>query len=98
MSPLVPFSVWSYLFYSQWLLLAKEDSGVPPMARTTAISVIDYCHRHRAYLASYHFPLYYYPVSERVRKWVGMVTDEDWDKYIVQVSRLYPLLFLPSDF
>ena len=68
------------------------------MARTTAISVIDYCHRHRAYLVTYHFPPYYYPVSERVRKWVGIVTDYDWDKYITQVSRLFLLLFLPFDF
>ena len=75
--------------------MADDNYVVSPTARTIAISVIDYCHRLRAYFAPYHFPFYYHPVSKHVRKWVGIETDKAWDNYITQVGRLYPLLFLP---
>jgi len=68
------------------------DSDNDPVARIITISVIDYCHRFRAYRALYHFPSFYYPLSMYVREWVGITSDFYWDVYIIQVLVLSPYI------
>ena len=64
------------------------------MAHIITASVIDYCHRFRAYHARYHFPSFYYPVSYYVREWAGITDDDDWGVYISQVLVLSPYILI----
>ena len=70
------------------------DSDNDPIACIITLSIIDYCHRFRAYRTSYHFPSLYYPVSLYVRKWVGLTNDDDWEVYINQVFLLSPYILI----
>ena len=70
------------------------DSDNDPVARIITTSVIDYCHRFRAYRASHHFPSCYYPVSLYIRKWFGLTNDDDWEVYINQVFLLSPYILI----
>lgn len=62
-----------------------SDLASDPVYQEAVLSLLDICHRFRAYPPFVGGPAFYHSLSLIARTWLGVQTDGDWDSLVEDV-------------
>lgn len=75
-----------------------SDLASDPIYQELVLSILDICHRFRAYPPFIGGPAFYHSLSLIARPWVGVQTDGDWASFVEDVCLLSLYSFSRSNF